>query len=139
MILSVSIPDHNRFYSLFADGPHCGKHYNAHDKATEILYPEDAVIFLFYRYPIHREGCVIRNTKTGAVRLPGLSKPVKLLFSVQASKTVKLDGAAAFLQKNFPGAAFPDAFFTRLGFLISRRGPLNPVSLRRLAEVFIKH
>jgi hypothetical protein len=129
----VTIPDENRFYSLYSDGLHAWKSYDARQKVTRLVYPAGAAVFLYYTYPTHREACVIRNTSNGACSLPGLSKKVSLLFSVHASRVDKLKRAAAFLNKHTGGAcSFDDGLYIRLFFIISRRGKLNYPALKKL-------
>jgi hypothetical protein len=129
----VTVPDENRFYSLYSDGLHAWKSYDGRRKATRLVYPENAVVFLYYTYPTHREACVIRNAP-GACSLPGLSKKVSLLFSVQASRVDKLKRAAGFLKKRFEGGAyaFGDGLYIRLFFIVSRRGKLSYPTLEKL-------
>lgn len=135
--LVVSIPDHNTFYTLFADGPHSWKIYDRAKRASLFTYPHNAVVFLYYTYPTHREACVIRNTvpESGGVLLPGLSRRVAALFRVQASKVDKLKRAAGFLNNHSGGACvFDDGFYTRLFFLLEQRGKINYIALRKLTE-----
>jgi hypothetical protein len=128
----VTIPDENRFYSLFSDGPHSWKSYDGRLKTTRLVYPKNAVVILYYTYPTHREACVVRNN-SGSCSLPGLSKKVSRLFSVQASKVDKLKRAAGFLKKHSPGAfSFDDGFYLRLFFILSQRGKLNYPALLQL-------
>ena len=140
--LMVTIPDENRFYSLYSDGAHAWKHYYAGRKATRLVYPKDAVVFLYYTYPTHREACVVRNDSGSrslpgrllpSRLLPGLSKKVSLLFSVQASKVDKLKRAAGFLKKH-AARPFDDCFYTRLFFIVSQRGKLNYPALANLCS-----
>jgi hypothetical protein len=132
--LTVTVPDENRFYSLYSDGNHAWKHYDAAGKATRLIYPKDAVVILYYTYPTHREACVIRND-SGSRSFPGLSKKVSLLFSVQASKVDKLKRAAGFLKKRSSGAfSSGDGFYIRLFFIIARRGKLNYPALSNLSR-----
>jgi hypothetical protein len=134
--LMVTIPDENRFYSLFSDGNHAWKNYDGRRKTTRLIYPPGAVLFLYYTYPTHREACVIRNA-SGSRAFPGLSKNVSLLFSVHASKVDTLKRAAAFLKKHAPAGAFSfgDGFYIRLFFIISQRGKLNYPALSNLCSL----
>jgi hypothetical protein len=135
--LEVIIPDHNSFYSLFADGLHSWKTYDRAKRATIITYPRNAVLFLYYTYPTHREACAVRNTppESGGLLLPGLSKTVSPLFSVRASKVDKLKRAVAFLNKHSGGAYDrDDGFYIRLFFLLQQRGKINYIALEKLAE-----
>jgi hypothetical protein len=136
----VTIPDHNAFYTLFAQGPHSWKMYDSAKHASLITYPHNAVVFLYYTYPTYRGACVIRNTvpESGGVLLPGLSGRVAPLFRVQASKVDKLKRAASFLNKHSAGAcAFDDGFYTRLFFLLQQRGKINYIALRKLTEKYV--
>jgi hypothetical protein len=138
----VTIPDENRFYSLFSDGNHAWKSYDGRLKTTRLVYPENAVVVLYYTYPTHREACVIRNNSGSLPRLlpgrllPGLSKKVSPLFSVHASKVDKLKRAVAFLKKHVSAGAFSfdDGFYIRLFFIISQRGKLNYPALAHMCS-----
>jgi hypothetical protein len=133
-LLMVTIPDENRFYSLYSDGLHSWMSYDGRRKATRLVYPENAVVFLYYTYPTHREACVIRNVP-GACSLPGLSKKVFCLFSVHASRVDKLKRAAGFLNKHSGGACvFDDGLYIRLFFIVSQRGKLNYPALHKLCS-----
>jgi hypothetical protein len=137
--LQVTIPDHNRFYSLYADGRHSWKTYDREAKATLLHYPPGAAVFLYYAYPTHREACVIRNSRPlSGTALPGLSAAVSILILVHASRVDKLKRAASFLNAHSPSGAFgqDDGFYVRLGCVISQKGKLNYPALRNLAARF---
>jgi hypothetical protein len=132
-MITVTIPDKNSFYSLYADGPFRQKKYIREAGHTLISFDRDAVMFLYYTYPTHREACAVRNTLSGSLLLPGLSKQVSLLFSVHASRIDKLRRAVAFLNANAGGAySWNDGFYIRLGFILSLRGKINYPALRKL-------
>ena len=132
--LIITIPDKNSYYSLYADGLYSRKTYQKDSCVSLFAYPEEAIVFLFYTYPTHRAASLIRNTP-GNASFPGLSKKVKEIFTVHASKVDKLKRAIAFLNKNSSGAyQFSDDFYTRLYFILLQRGKLNYISLRWLAE-----
>jgi hypothetical protein len=130
--LVVTIPDRAAFYSLYAEGNHCRKIYLPESGETLLAYPRGAAVILYYTYPAHRAASVIRNDP-GQAALPGLSKKVRVLFTVHASGVDKLKRAAAFLHKHAPDENRTDDFYTRLYFALLRRGKLNYPSLRRLA------
>jgi len=134
--LEITIPDYNSFYTLYADGLCSWKTYDRQEKHTLLYYPPEAVIFLYYTYLTHREACVIRNVNTGSgIALPGLSKKVNRLFSVQASRVDKLKRAAGWLNKHSAGAfAHDDGFYTRLVYILEQRGKINYPALSKLAE-----
>jgi hypothetical protein len=133
-MLTVAVPDKNNFYSLYADGLFARKVYVREAGYTLISFDRDAVAFLYYTYPTHREACVVRNTPSGTVLLPGLSKRVSLLFSVHASRVDKLRRAVGFLNANSGGAySQHDGFYIRLAFILARRGKINYAAIRRLA------
>jgi hypothetical protein len=133
-MLTVTIPDKNNFYSLYADGLFLRKEYIRDAECTLIYFDRDAVVFLYYTYPTHREACAVRNAP-GSVLLPGLSGRVSLLFSVQASRVDKLRRAVGFLNANTDAGAYSrnDGFYIRLAFFLARRGKINYFALRRLA------
>lgn len=133
--LLITIPDHNAFYSLYADGPHVWKTYDQAGKTTTLCYPPGSAVALYYTYPNHREACVIRNLPdvSGAVPLPGLSRRVSILCGVRASKVDKLRRAVGFLRARGIAFALPDGFYIRLRFILDQRGPLNYTALRKLA------
>ncbi|MDR0731031.1 MAG: hypothetical protein LBF63_05125 [Treponema sp.] len=133
-MLTVTIPDEIKFYSLYADGLFSRKTYVREAGYTLFSFDPDAVVFCYYTYPTHREACAVRNVPSGSVLLPGLSKPVSLLFSVHASRVDKLRRAVGFLNANSGGAySFNDGFYIRLAFILSQRGKINYFALHRLA------
>jgi hypothetical protein len=134
--LTVTIPDDNGFYSLYADGLFSKKTFDKETKQTFLTFDENAVIFLFYTYPSCREICAVRNAASDKMTaLPGLSKKVSPLFTVRASAVDKMRRAIAFLNRNAGGAySWKDGFYIRLFFLVCRKGPLNYPALRKLAE-----
>ena len=138
ILLSVLIPEKPAFYSLYADGLVRGKFFDREKNTTVLSFAENAVAVLYYTYPTRREACVIRNSSDGKTPLPGLSKPVSLLFSLAASRVDKLRRAVAFLEKNHRahGGAFvrDDGFYIRLFFLLRERGKLSCRALAKLAE-----
>ncbi|MDR2661838.1 MAG: hypothetical protein LBC31_02440 [Treponema sp.] len=132
--LVVTIPDTSSFYSLFADGIHARKTYLPETGETLLAYPEGAAVFLHYTYPAFRAVSLVRN-EPGRAALPGLSKKVRLLFTVHASRVDKLRRAISFLNKHSDGAyRFGDAFYTRLYFTVRRRGKLSYPALRRIVQ-----
>jgi hypothetical protein len=138
-MLTVTIPDKNNFYSLYADGLFFRKVYVREAEQTRVIFGRDAVLVLYYTYPTHREACVVRNSP-GSLRLPGLSKGVSLLCSVHASGVDKLRRAVGFLNVNCGGAyAFDDGFYIRLGFILSQRGKINYPALCKLAGGAVNH
>jgi hypothetical protein len=131
--LVVTIPDTSPFYSLFADGIPARKTYLPETGETLLAYPEGSAVFLYYTYPTFRAVSLVRNGPGGAA-LPGLSKKVRILFTVHASRVDKLRRAVGFLNKHSGGAYhYDDAFYTRLYFTVRRRGKLNYPALRRMA------
>ncbi|GBU29174.1 hypothetical protein R84B8_02738 [Treponema sp. R8-4-B8] len=134
--LCVTIPDHNSFYTLYSDGPHSWKTYDQAEKRTLLYYAPGAAVILYYTYITYREACVIRNLQNDdGVSLPGLSKKVKILFRVRASRVDKLKRAAGWLNKHSSGAfAHDDGFYTRLWYILERRGKINYPALAKLAE-----
>jgi hypothetical protein len=132
--LVIVIPDKSNFYSLYADGLYSRKTYVKDTGESYFAYPPGSVIFLYYTYPTHRAASAVRFVPGGA-SLPGLSRKVNLLFTVHASKVDKLKRAVSFLNKNAGGAySFGDGFYTRLYFILEKKGKLNYPALRNLAE-----
>jgi hypothetical protein len=139
--LEVAIPDHNSFYTLYAEGRHCFKTYDRQKKATLLQYPPGAAVFLYYTYPTYREACVIRNSDAEeGVMLPGLAKKVSRVFRVRASRVDKLKRAVFYLNEHSPAGAYghEDGFYVRLGCLIEQRGKINYPALRELSESSLK-
>jgi hypothetical protein len=134
--LEVTIPDHNSFCSLYSDGCHAWKTYDQRKKHTLLYYPPDAIVYLYYTYVTYREACVIRNVQDNdSLMLPGLSKKVKVIFRVRASRVDKLKRAAGWLNKHSAGAfAHDDGFYTRLSYMLEQRGKINYQALGKLAE-----
>ena len=134
--LTVTIPDKNNFYSLYADGLLLRKTYIRETEATIIEYDHNAVVALYYTYPTYREACVVRNASLShSLVLPGLSKSVVVLFSVHASQVDKLKRSIGFIHSNY-GNAFSrdDGFYIRLSFIIRQRGKIDYIALRHLCE-----
>jgi hypothetical protein len=136
--LEVTIPDHNSFYSLYAEGNHSWKTYDQSKKKTLLYYASKAIVILYYTYPTRREACVIRNyvdNDNKGVYLPGLSKKVNLIFNVSASRVDKLKRATGWLNSHSSLAlAHNDGFYVRLQYLLEQRGKLNYTALKMLAE-----
>jgi len=133
-ILSVEILKTPHFYTLFADG-----HEDTMIKTqngVELLYPSNAVLFLYYTFPAHRRVYCIRNTIDGTKTLPGLSQPVSVLFKQFASRVDKTKKAVSFLREHYPSDAYnlSDSFYTRLGMLLLAKGKLSYSSLDLLVK-----
>jgi hypothetical protein len=109
LVVSIS---KNNFYSLYSDGEHSFKEYIKDRDETRLYYPAGAALALFYTSPAHRRAYLVRNTKSeNSAVLPSLSKRVKELFRVEASRADKLRRALSCLTSNFNGAFyFHDAF-----------------------------
>jgi len=139
--LEITIPDHNKYYSLFAEGSLSWKTYDSKRKTTFLYYAPEAVVVLFYTYPSYREACVIRNSAgENNARYPGLSKNISVLFNVRASRVDKLKRAVNWLNNHTSGAfSFTDAFYIRLFFFLNQRGKINYPALSKLAENFSVH
>jgi hypothetical protein len=136
--LVVAIPDRPPYYSLYADGPLARKVYSREAGETLLSYPEGAVVFLYYTYPSHRAATCVRNVPGGAA-LPGLSRKVAVLFTVDASRVDKLKRSIGHLNMHAGGAYhYVDAFYLRLYFVLQQRGRLNYTALRNIAERFSK-
>jgi hypothetical protein len=133
--LTISIPDKNEYYSLYADGQYLEKRYIKDTGITELTYDENAVIFLYYTYPAYRQVCVIRNTDALGISLPALSKEVTQIFSLSASRIDKMKKVVDFLNRNYESAYnFSDAFYIRLYYLLLKRKTPNRLEIQRLAE-----
>ena len=130
--LEAVIPDRQDFFSLFADGPYLRK--TRAGESTVLLFPQGAVIFLYYTYPAFREALAVRNTGEG-ILLPGLSGKASVLFRVRASRVDKLRRAVGFVNANFRPDAYSreDGFYTRLAFVLERRGKLCRPTLGKIA------
>jgi hypothetical protein len=137
--LTVAISARRRFYSLYADGPFERKLFVPETQTTYLAYAGGAALALYYTYPTHRAAALVRNDDgADADAFPGLSKSVRTLFQVRASKTDTLRRALARLNEKHGGAfSFSDDFYTRLAFLIGRPGKLDYVALDLLAERFL--
>jgi hypothetical protein len=133
--LIITIPDYSNFYHLYADGIPDRKIYIKETAQTDLYYKRGSVVVLYYTYPAHREACVIRNACNGEKNLPGLSKPVDILFSVSASRVDKLRRAVGFLNEHYKDAySFADDFYARLHCLLSMKGKLNYYGLNEIAK-----
>jgi len=132
-ILEAVIPDRAVFCTLYADGRHMRK--TRGEGLTVLSYPADAVVFLYYTYPTFREGMAVRNTREGGIALPCLSKRVSVLFRVRASGVDKLKRAVGFVNANYGTDAYSrdDGFYTRLAYVLERRGKLCRTTLGEIA------
>jgi len=132
--LIITIPDTPAFYSLYADGLFSRKVYDTASGVSLFSYSPGTAVFLYYTYPTHRAVSLIRNI-SGSSSFPGLSKKVRTVFTVHASRVDKLRRSIGFLNKHSGGAYhFPDDFYLRLYFIVVKRGKLNYIALRTLAE-----
>jgi hypothetical protein len=137
-MLTVIIPAHPRFYSLFAGGRPERKIFVKDEDATRLYYKTNDVIALFYTYPSFRAAHIVRNIPGGRM-FPGLTHSVIELCDFRASRVDKLRRALGHLEKHFKNAFdFPDAFYTRLSFLIEARGKLNYIALSSLAQKYAR-
>jgi hypothetical protein len=134
--LEVTIPDHNSYYTLYSDGVPSWKTYDRQKKITLLYYPPNSVLALYYTYPNLRKACVIRYLPDAdGIILPGINKNVSLLFEVSSSRVDKLKRAVNWFNTHSAGAfVHDDGFYTRLGFLLERRGKINYPALSILAE-----
>ena len=132
-ILEASIPDRAAFCTLYADGRHVRRTHG--DGRTVLCYTAGAVVFLYYTYPAFREALAVRNTPEGGLALPYLSKRVSVLFRVRASRVDKLKRAVGYLNANHSPDAYSrdDGFYTRLAFVMERRGKLCRTTLGIIA------
>lgn len=138
-ILNVEILTTPQFYTLYADG-----RYETMVKTpngVQLLYPPDAVIFLYYTFPAHRRVYCVRNSGFGKSTLPGLSSPVSILFKQYASRVDKTKKAVSYLREHYPHFAYemPDAFYTRLAILLLEKGKISYTSLESLFVRSIPH
>ena len=136
--LEITIPDNPPFYSLYADGNHSWKTYDRAKKANLFYYPPKAAVILYYTYPTHRTASVIRflpDCRNG-LSLPGLSKKVSVLCTLNSSRVDKLRRSAGWLKNHsFDAFAYDDGFYIRLACLLEQRGKLNYTALRMLDEL----
>jgi hypothetical protein len=135
--LIVTVHDENKYYTLYADGVYSEKKYIKSTRTTKLYYDENAVIFLYYTYPAHRQVCAVRNTETKGVFLPGLSRKAYQLFSLSASRVDGVKRAVYFLNKTYGNAYnFSDDFYIRLYFLLLDKGGVYNEDIKRLVESF---
>lgn len=135
--LTVTVRDSRSFYSLFADGPFLRKYFVRETNTTYLAYGKDALLALYYTYPSHRAAALVRNDQA-LCAFPGLSKKIRPLLCVRASKTDKLRRALARLGERHGGAfSFSDSFYLRLAFLLEKKGKLDFSALDSLAERYL--
>jgi hypothetical protein len=135
--LVITVHDENKYYTLYADGIYSEKRYIKSTGTTKLVYNGNAVIFLYYTYPAHRQVCAVRNTETKGIYLPGLSKKVYQLFSLSASRVDRVRRAVDYLNKSHGGAYnFSDHFYIRLYFLLLGKSEVSGSGISRLAELF---
>lgn len=138
-ILRVEILTTPQFYTLYADG-HEDTMIET-PRGVELLYPPQAVLFLYYTFPAHRRVYCVRNTEGGMSSLPGLSLPVSILFKQFASRVDKTKRAASYLREHYPSFAYalPDSFYTRLGIHLLAKGKLSYTALDSLVQRSLSH
>ena len=138
--LTITIPAKDSFYSLYADGVYHSKHYEEQNGITELQYKNESAVFLYYTYPAHRRVYLIRNTtEKGERTLPGLSKPVKVIFRQFASRVDKTKRAVSYLNAHYKNAyGFSDIFYYELDVLLSLKGKLDYSSIDGLAKKWTK-
>lgn len=131
--LQVFISDNPHFHTLYSDGQEITMVKN--NEASVLLYPTDAVIFLYYTYPTHRRVyCVRYKDSQSMVELPDLSDKVTILFKQYASRVDKTKRAVSFLREHYPEYAysFSDGFYHRLDVILLKKGSLDYYELGEL-------
>lgn len=130
-ILTVTIPNEDNFFSLYADGLFMVKHFDPDSGETNIEYEKDSLVYLYYTYPTHRRVYLIRNTQgPSCIRLPNVNKPVKVLFKQFASRVDKTKRAVSYLHTHYQKAFDEcDSFFYKLDILLKRKGKLDYLAL----------
>lgn len=132
-LTTVLVPQKDRFYTLYSDGPYVDKTTN--EEGTLFTYLENSILFLYYTYPTHRRAYAVRCSSAGTTILPGLSFPVNVLIRVHASKVDKLKKSVSFLVAHYQKPYdFSDAFYTRLHFIIQEKGKINYEKIKILTE-----
>jgi len=136
-VLTVTIPAHNNYYSLYADGIFSEKEYHEPTQTTNLFYPKNSAIFLYYTYPTHRTVSLVRNvgleSRLKLTLLPSLSKRVNVLFSFSASRVDKTKRAVAHLNANYKGAYhWSDFFYWRLRQIIAMKGSLKYYLIKQI-------
>ena len=138
-ILEVTIQKKPKFFSLYADGHE--ETMLQTNTSSVLLYPPDAVLFLYYTFPTHRRVYCIRNNLAGCVsELPGLSHSVTILFKQFASRVDKTKKAISYLREHYPKDvfSFDDGLYIRLDVLLQVKGKLNYSELEALCKRKIK-
>jgi hypothetical protein len=134
-MLYVTIQKNPRFYTLYADG--------REDTITDsqaahlLLYPAGSIVFLYYTFPTHRRVYCIHNTESPRMsELPGLSKPITILFQQYASRVDKTKKAVSYLRAHYPSHVFlfEASFYYRLAILLEKKGKLDYCLLDLLVQ-----
>jgi hypothetical protein len=139
-VLEVTIQKNPQFFSLYADGQEDTIIKN--HSSSILLYPPDAVIFLYYTFPTHRRVYCVRNTnKEHMCELPGLSHSIAVLFKQFASRVDKTKKAVSYLREHYPHSAFSfdDGFYLRLDILLQLKGKLDYSELEALCKRNLKN
>lgn len=134
-MLYVTIQKNPRFYTLYADG----REDTITDSPTAhlLLYPAGSIVFLYYTFPTHRRVYCIQNADSSKMsELPGLSKPVTILFQQYASRVDKTKKAVSYLRAHYPSHVFlfDSLFYYRLAVLLEQKGKLDYCLLDLLVQ-----
>jgi hypothetical protein len=139
-LIVVNTP--NNFYSIYSDGVFDKKHFDKETELTTLEYGVNAVILLYYTYPVHRRVYLVRNVsyETNLTGLPSLSKKVKVLFKNTASRVDKTRRIFGYIREHYGSPfAFTDDFYLRLDFLIKQKGKIKYGSVDMLVKKYLSY
>ena len=136
-LLHVLIPQREQsFYTLYVYGAYGGK--REVPDGTDFDFISNSLLVLYYTYPAHRRAYIVRFTAGGNnIELPGLSRPVKKIICVYASKVDKLKKALSYIGEHyFSPLILPDLFYVRLERLLLRKGKIDYPAIKNLCEQY---
>jgi hypothetical protein len=132
----------NNFYSIYSDGIFEKKHFDKEAGITTLEYKENAVVLLYYTYPVHRRVYLVRNVSDetkNLTGLPSLSKKVKIIFKNTASRVDKTRRAFGHIREHYGDPfIFSDDFYLRLDFLIKQKGKIKYSLIDILVNKYFK-
>lgn len=134
-MLKITILKNPQFFTLYADGNE--ETILKTNTSSVLLYPPDAVIFLYYTFSTHRRVYCVRNViNKNAIILPGLSQEVTILFKQFASRVDKTKKVVSFLREHYSENVFvfDDGFYVRLDVLLKMKGTLDYYALDLLSQ-----
>lgn len=138
--LGIKIYDKPEYFSLYCDGLDAVQ--NREKDSSIFLYPNNAIIFLFYTYPSHRRVYCVKNCNSSLMyELPNVNRKTTILFKQFASKVDKTKKAVSFIKEHYPKYVYKysDVFYYKLDIIIKEKGKLDYYVLDALCKRSIEN